>query len=55
MNRSLAVRDVALLSGYTSLSNFSRDFTKATGLSPAAWRGQIACSYKPADAAFITL
>ena len=33
-----SIKEVAYLSGYEELSNFSRDFTKHTGLSPRAYR-----------------
>jgi AraC-like DNA-binding protein len=38
MDGRLSVSEVAARVGYTSLTNFSRDFSKATGFSPVAWR-----------------
>lgn len=33
-----AVKEIACMAGYTELSNFSRDFTKVTGLAPTLYR-----------------
>jgi AraC-like DNA-binding protein len=35
---SSGVRGIAVELGYSELSNFSRDFTKATGRPPVVWR-----------------
>lgn len=35
---SFTVKEVADRAGYTSVSNFSRDFARLTGMSPMAWR-----------------
>ena len=34
------VKNISTLCGYTELSNFSRDFKKATGYSPNEWRNK---------------
>ncbi|MEO8171735.1 MAG: AraC family transcriptional regulator [Sediminibacterium sp.] len=34
----MRIKEIALASGYTELSNFSRDFSKIQGMSPNAWR-----------------
>lgn len=38
LTERLPVCDIALLSGYSCVSNFSRDFARYTGMSPMAWR-----------------
>lgn len=43
-NRDLTVADVAARLGYPGLSAFDHAFTRATGLSPHAWRTQRKCA-----------
>ena len=33
-----SIKEIAMRSGYEELSNFSRDFTKHTGMSPRVYR-----------------
>jgi AraC family transcriptional regulator len=37
-DRQLPISDIALLAGFSSLSNFSRAFRGATGMAPRDWR-----------------
>lgn len=43
MQDGLTISEISHQSGYTSLSNFSRDFTRLTGRSPLAWRNCSVC------------
>ncbi len=40
LQTDLSIKEIALMSGYTELSNFSRDFSRYTGISPSAYRQQ---------------
>jgi len=42
-NAELAVADVALASGFQTITHFNRVFKKLTGFSPTAFRNQILC------------
>lgn len=45
--RHLPVKEIALRSGYGSLPNFSRDFSRVVGISPVAWRGDGLAAERP--------
>ena len=38
---SLTIKEIAALSGFTTLEYFSRAFTSATGLAPTEWREKV--------------
>jgi AraC family transcriptional regulator len=40
-NRHLSISDIALSTGFSSQSNFSRAFRGATGMTPRGFRGQL--------------